>query len=131
MRYTLRKAPGRNLYWVVDQSGRHHSADPIPKARAEAQMRALYASQSGGTIMNRVRALNDKKAQLATLQQQWAERLSALPRPVLLNANQAQYGLMIGQNDAMIINQMMDLTMTIQQMEQDAYSALGVEYHGQ
>jgi hypothetical protein len=46
MPYKLRKAPKRDLYWVVAQDGRHMSEDPIPKERAEAQMRALYASES-------------------------------------------------------------------------------------
>ena len=46
MPYTLRKAPNRNLYWVVAQDGRHMSKDPIPLARAQAQRRALYANEN-------------------------------------------------------------------------------------
>ena len=43
MPYKLRKAPKRDLYWVVStETGKKHSKDPLPKARAEAQMRALY-----------------------------------------------------------------------------------------
>lgn len=42
-KYKLRKAPKRDLYWVVGQDGTKHSKEPIPKERAEAQMRALYA----------------------------------------------------------------------------------------
>ncbi len=45
MPYKLRKAPKRDLYWVVGEDGNHMSKDPIPKERAEAQMRALYASE--------------------------------------------------------------------------------------
>ena len=47
MPYRLRKAPNRNLYWVVGEDGTKHSKDPIPRERAEAQIRALYASENG------------------------------------------------------------------------------------
>lgn len=48
MPYKLRKAPKRDLYWVVNkETGKKHSKDPLPKERALAQMRALYASESG------------------------------------------------------------------------------------
>lgn len=48
MPYALRKAPKRDLYWVVTkETGERHSKDPLPRARAEAQMRALYASLKG------------------------------------------------------------------------------------
>jgi len=46
MPYKLRKAPKRDLYWVVGEDGRHKSKDPLPKEQAEAQMRALYASSA-------------------------------------------------------------------------------------
>lgn len=51
MPYKLRKAPNRDLYWVVGEDGTKHSKDPIPKERAEAQMRALYSAmrKEGGT----------------------------------------------------------------------------------
>ena len=47
-RYRLRKAPLKNLYWVVETgvTGKHFSKSPMPKERAYAQMRALYASAS-------------------------------------------------------------------------------------
>jgi len=45
MPYKLRKAPKRDLYWVIGPDGKHHSKDPLPKARAEAQMKALYAAE--------------------------------------------------------------------------------------
>ena len=44
MPYKLRKAPKRDLYWVVGPDGKHHSKDPLPKERAEAQMKALYSA---------------------------------------------------------------------------------------
>jgi hypothetical protein len=43
--YKLRKAPKRDLYWVVGKDGKKYSKEPIPKERAEAQMRALYAAE--------------------------------------------------------------------------------------
>jgi hypothetical protein len=45
MPYKLRKAPGRDLYWVVNKENKEkYSKDPIPKERAIAQMKALYAN---------------------------------------------------------------------------------------
>lgn len=45
MGYKLRKAPKRELYWVVNkETGKKHSKDPIPLERAKAQMRALYSA---------------------------------------------------------------------------------------
>lgn len=46
MPYKLRKAPGKALYWVVGEDGKRFSKDPIPKDRAKAQLRALYAAES-------------------------------------------------------------------------------------
>lgn len=52
MLFKLRKARNRELYYVVDPSGKHYSKEPLPKARAQAQMRALYASErlEGGAV---------------------------------------------------------------------------------
>jgi hypothetical protein len=52
MPYKLRKAPKRDLFWVVDEDGKHHSKDPIHKEQAQAQMRALYRAENikGGYI---------------------------------------------------------------------------------
>ena len=48
MPYALRKAPKRDLYWVVSkETGKKHSEEPITKKKAEAQMRLLYAVESG------------------------------------------------------------------------------------
>ena len=47
MPYKLRKAPNRDLYWVIAQDGSKMSKDPIPKSRAEKQIKALYISEYG------------------------------------------------------------------------------------
>jgi hypothetical protein len=47
MPWKLRKAPNRDLYWVVDVNGKKYSKEPIPLERAKAQMRALYANEGG------------------------------------------------------------------------------------
>jgi hypothetical protein len=52
MPYKLRKAPNRDLYWVVGEDGKKHSKEPIPEERAKAQMRVLYMAmrnEGGGT----------------------------------------------------------------------------------
>ena len=42
MPYKLRKAPKRDLYWVMtSETGKKHSKDPIPLEKAKAQMRVL------------------------------------------------------------------------------------------
>jgi hypothetical protein len=60
MPYHLRKSPKKNLYWVVNaESGRKYSKLPIPKERAEAQRRAIYASENG-YILNKSRKSKSK-----------------------------------------------------------------------
>lgn len=50
--WKTRKAPNRNLYWVVNkETGKKHSKEPIALENAQAQMRALYASMRGGIKM--------------------------------------------------------------------------------
>lgn len=49
MPWKLRKVKG-GYQVVTKDTGRTHSKKPLPKARAEAQMRALYAQQSKGKI---------------------------------------------------------------------------------
>jgi hypothetical protein len=44
MPYKLRKAPRRELYWVVAEDGRHMSKEPLTLKMAQRQMRALYAA---------------------------------------------------------------------------------------
>jgi hypothetical protein len=51
MPYKLRKVPKKDLYWVVSkESGRKHSKEGLPKQQAKAQMRALYAAESGAVM---------------------------------------------------------------------------------
>jgi hypothetical protein len=50
MPFKLRKAPKRELYWVVDASGKHYSKDPLPKEKAQEQMKALYAAEGRGEL---------------------------------------------------------------------------------
>ena len=43
MPYRLEQSGKTNLYYVVsEKTGRRHSTYPLPKMRAERQMRALY-----------------------------------------------------------------------------------------
>jgi hypothetical protein len=60
MPYKLRKAPKRDAYWVVGQDGTKHSKEPLPKAKAEAQMRALYAVWRKGEGMKGGGEMPDK-----------------------------------------------------------------------
>ena len=49
MPYKLRKAPKRDAFWVINtETGKKHSNEALPRDRAEAQMRALYASETRG-----------------------------------------------------------------------------------
>ena len=41
MPYKLRKAPKRELYWVVGEDGKKHSVEPLPLETAKKQMTAL------------------------------------------------------------------------------------------
>lgn len=50
MPFHLRKAPRRPLYWVVDDTGKHYSKDPMPKERARQQQKALYAAEGRGEL---------------------------------------------------------------------------------
>ena len=44
--WKLRKAPNRELYWVVNkETGKKYSKDPLPKETAMAQMKALYMAE--------------------------------------------------------------------------------------
>jgi hypothetical protein len=46
MPYKLRKAPKKDLYWVVNkETGKKYSKDPLPKEKAKAQMGVLYAAE--------------------------------------------------------------------------------------
>lgn len=49
MPFGLRKVPRKPLYWVVNkETGKKYSKEGLPKERAEAQRRALYASEKRG-----------------------------------------------------------------------------------
>jgi len=49
MPYKLRKAPKKDLYWVVTkETGKHHSKEPLPLETAKKQLAALYVSLKGG-----------------------------------------------------------------------------------
>jgi hypothetical protein len=49
MPYKLRKAPKKDLYWVVTKTtGEHHSKEPLPLAQAKKQLAALYVKLRGG-----------------------------------------------------------------------------------
>lgn len=69
MPYSLRKAPGQEAFWVVNtESGKRHSIDPLPKSRAEAQMRALYAIENGYQLSkSRSRASRSRSRSRSTL----------------------------------------------------------------
>jgi hypothetical protein len=62
MPYKLRKSPKKEAYWVVTKStGRKHSKAPLPKSRALAQMRALYAAENGYVLRNKSKSLRKAK----------------------------------------------------------------------
>jgi len=45
MPYKLRKAPKRDLYWVIStETKQKHSKEPLPLEKAKAQMKALYVA---------------------------------------------------------------------------------------
>jgi len=67
MPWRLRKAPKRDLYWVVDDKGKHYSKDPMPKKQARQQQKALYAAESRGEM--RGGNLNDFLNRLTQAQQ--------------------------------------------------------------
>jgi hypothetical protein len=63
MPYHLRKAPRKNLFWVVNaDSGKKYSFNPLPKERAEAQRRAIYASENGYVLRNRSRSRSKRSS---------------------------------------------------------------------
>jgi hypothetical protein len=52
MPYMLQRS-GRGYYVVNKDTGRKHSNRPLPKSRATAQMRALYAAENGYVLRSR------------------------------------------------------------------------------
>jgi len=71
MPYKLRKARNRDLYWVVGIDGTKHSKEPIPKKRAEAQMKALYVAmrteKKGGVSIPNAEFVKEHKELLEVL----------------------------------------------------------------
>jgi hypothetical protein len=63
MPYKLRKAPNRNLYWVVTiETKKKHSKDPIPLEKAKAQMRILESALLGGITPIELRRQKEEAA---------------------------------------------------------------------
>jgi hypothetical protein len=86
MPYKLRKAPNRDLYWVVAEDGKHMSKDPLPRSRAEAQMRILYEAMSSELPPKYVADLTptQKKKQVALIKKSkkvYAETGTVMDRP--------------------------------------------------
>ena len=53
MPYKLQKQPKKDLYWVVNkETGQKYSKAALPKDRAHAQMRALYARGGDDDVMD-------------------------------------------------------------------------------
>ena len=59
MPYKLRKAPNRDLYWVVDNIGHKYEKEPIPLERAKKQLTALHINTGHGICMSRGRVAPD------------------------------------------------------------------------
>jgi hypothetical protein len=59
--YKLRKAPNRDLYWVVAEDGTKKSKEPIPKARAERQIKALLIVSGKGVCMSKSAAVQPER----------------------------------------------------------------------
>jgi hypothetical protein len=63
MPYALRKAPRKELYWVVNtKTGEKYSHDPIPKRRAEAQKRVLEEATGKGKHSELAKEVSKKTA---------------------------------------------------------------------
>lgn len=61
MPYKLRKAPGKDLYWVVSiDTGKKHSKEPIEQEKAEAQMRVLVRAMGEEPVSQTERALAEE-----------------------------------------------------------------------
>lgn len=46
--FKLRKVPKKDLYWVIDATGKHYSKEGLPKEKAKQQQKALYAAEARG-----------------------------------------------------------------------------------
>ena len=93
MPFRLRKAPKRDLYWVVDDTGKKYSKDPMPKEKAREQQKALYAAEGRGEMEGRGTAEEEAAREIGI-------RENELPQ--LTNAERLEVNLVIqelGLND--------------------------------
>ena len=90
MPYKIRKAPKKELYWVITiETGKKHSKLPIPLDKAKAQMRILETALDGGMLgafqmAQRKKAEEEEKtkrqaAATAKMMKLLAERKNKLP----------------------------------------------------
>ena len=70
MPYKLRKAPKKELYWVITkETGKKHEKDPIPLEKAKAQMRILESVLKGEGKVAQKKLLDLKTKYIQVLQQ--------------------------------------------------------------
>ena len=74
MPYGIRKSPNKNLYWVYNkETGKKYSKKPIPRERAEAQRRAIYANENGYKL-NRSRSRSLRRSIRNKKSNEWSPR---------------------------------------------------------
>ena len=94
MPYHLRKAPRKNLFWVVNaDSGKKYSSNPLPRERAEAQRRAIYASENGYVLRNRSRSRSKRSS--ARRSKSLRRRSKSVPRRRRLSGGRLSVGPMM------------------------------------
>jgi len=113
MPYKLRKAPKRDLYWVVGENGVKHSKEPLPIERAKAQMRALYSAmrKEGGVsiplnifVKEHEKLLNIfKHPTKKALQSEYADQSKELKKVLKANHHKLK-PVMVGGNKMVELN---------------------------
>jgi ankyrin repeat protein len=74
MPYGIRKSPNKNLYWVYNkETGKKFSKKPIPRERAEAQRRAIYANENGYKL-NRSKSRSLRRSIRNKKRNEWSPR---------------------------------------------------------
>jgi ankyrin repeat protein len=74
MPYGIRKSPNKNLYWVYNkETGNKFSKKPIPRERAEAQRRAIYANENGYKL-NRSKSRSLRRSIRNKKRNEWSPR---------------------------------------------------------
>jgi len=74
MPYGIRKSPNKNLFWVYNkETGKKYSKKPIPRERAEAQRRAIYANENGYKL-NRSRSRSLRRSIRNKKRNEWSPR---------------------------------------------------------